>query len=221
MRLIADRGIMSVAPENTVAAFAACAERKVTAFRTSAGLLADGTLVCIADTTLGRTTNLSGAWSGRTFSEIRRADAGAWYSRTFRFERVPELVSVLSLAAQMGVEVFVELHDSARTCDLVDAVEASLRAAPAAEVTLFSADARVLAELARRGTNATLGIAVDANPDLGKGDTVTEGGLVRAALTANPANVERLNALGVDVYYDEVDGSADPTWNLTGLIRQM
>lgn len=106
-RIFAHRGASSLAPENTIAAFAKAAEIGARWCELDLGVMADGTLIVIHDDTVDRTTNSSGRWENWGYSELRRLDAGAWFSPTYRFERIPELADVVSFAngSRMGLNV--------------------------------------------------------------------------------------------------------------------
>ena len=93
--IAAHRGASRYAPENTMAAFrlaetmgADCIELDVRATR-------DGRLVALHDETVNRTTNGKGLADELTFGEIRKLDAGGWFSPAFSGERVPSVEEVL------------------------------------------------------------------------------------------------------------------------------
>lgn len=86
-RNIAHRGARSLAPENTMAAFAKALEVGADGVETDVSVTADGELILVHDTTLNRTTNVARLFPGRqhnflhTFrlAEIQRLDAGSWF----------------------------------------------------------------------------------------------------------------------------------------------
>ncbi|QDT80966.1 putative glycerophosphoryl diester phosphodiesterase 1 [Gimesia maris] len=97
--IVAHRGLLRVAPENTLANFRACLELRL-GFEFDVQRSKDGHLVCIHDSTLNRTTNGSGKVADLTLAEIRQLDAGSWFDPRFQGERVPTVEEVLQLAAQ-------------------------------------------------------------------------------------------------------------------------
>ncbi len=97
--IVAHRGLLRVAPENTLANFRACLELRL-GFEFDVQRSKDGHLVCIHDSTLNRTTNGSGKVAELTLAEIRQLDAGSWFDPRFQGERVPTVEEVLQLAAQ-------------------------------------------------------------------------------------------------------------------------
>ncbi len=70
------RGAMSLAPENTLAAFAMAREVGADGVEFDAQLSADGELVIIHDHTLERTTDGHGAVSNHSLAELKQLDAG-------------------------------------------------------------------------------------------------------------------------------------------------
>lgn len=102
---VAHRGDSHNHPENTAAAFAA-------AVRLGAGMIefdvrqaADGTLVCIHDETLDRTTDAGGILGTGVrvadcdATDLARLDAGAWKGERHRGQRIPSLAAALRLMA--------------------------------------------------------------------------------------------------------------------------
>ncbi len=86
---IAHRGASKEMPENTVAAFRRAIEQKADAIELDVRATKDGTLVCMHDKTLDRTTSGSGPVEEITFEELRKLDAGSWHSEETAGERVP------------------------------------------------------------------------------------------------------------------------------------
>lgn len=72
--VVGHRGLPRELPENTLAAFTACLERRV-GFELDVRRSADGHLVCLHDETLDRTTDGSGPVAGKTLAELRSLDA--------------------------------------------------------------------------------------------------------------------------------------------------
>ena len=129
-RIYAHRGASTLAPENTIAAFAKASEIGARWCECDVGVMADGTLLIIHDDTVDRTTNSSGSWDSWGYGELRRLDAGAWFSPTYRFERIPELADVVSFAnaTQMGFNFELKPRAAGKRRDtLIENVEVALR----------------------------------------------------------------------------------------------
>lgn len=97
--VVAHRGLLQHAPENTLANFRACLELKL-GFEFDVERTKDGHLVCIHDGTVNRTTNGTGQVADLTLEELRRLDAGSWFDPRFAGERVPTVEEVLVLLAE-------------------------------------------------------------------------------------------------------------------------
>lgn len=97
--IVAHRGLLRHAPENTLANFRACLELRI-GFEFDVERTKDGHLVCIHDSTVDRTTNGIGKVSALTLAEIREFDAGSWFDEKFAGEKVPTVDEVLQLIAE-------------------------------------------------------------------------------------------------------------------------
>jgi glycerophosphoryl diester phosphodiesterase len=103
-----------VAPENTVPSFRAAIAEGAAGVELDIRQTADGALVCLHDAGLARTTNGRGPVREHTLAEIRRLDAGAWFtcngSAPYRGRgvRVPTLTEALD-ALPRGAIVDVEV----------------------------------------------------------------------------------------------------------------
>src|SRR5690242_15524939 len=73
--IVAHRGLLRHAPENTLANFRACLELRL-GFEFDVQRTEDGHLVCIHDETVDRTTDGTGTVAGMTLEQLRRLDAG-------------------------------------------------------------------------------------------------------------------------------------------------
>ena len=128
--VIAHRGMSSLAPENTMAAFVKCIDYGVSSFEFDVDVIADGSVIVIHDNRLDRTTDGKGGYYNLQFKDIRKLDAGNWFSPTYKFERIPELVSVVELLNSTGLEANLEIKPSKAGFELrnvlVDGIVASL-----------------------------------------------------------------------------------------------
>lgn len=97
--IVAHRGLLLHAPENTLANFRACLELRL-GFEFDVERTKDGHLVCIHDSMVDRTTNGTGKVSEQTLAQIRELDAGSWFDPKFAEEKVPTVDEVLGLVAE-------------------------------------------------------------------------------------------------------------------------
>lgn len=106
--LVAHRGASGVAPEHTIAAYEAALAAGADALGLDVRLSADDQLVVIHDGRLERTTDGHGAVHERTVRELKRLDAGRWFGRAFRGQRIQTLGEVLERfreRAAFGIEL--------------------------------------------------------------------------------------------------------------------
>ena len=97
--VVAHRGLLRHAPENTLANFRACLELRL-GFEFDVQRTKDGHLVVIHDAAVDRTTDGTGRVAELTLAEVRRLDAGSWFDPRFAGERVPTVEKVLKLVAE-------------------------------------------------------------------------------------------------------------------------
>lgn len=186
LRVIAHRGHSAVAPENTLAAVRAAIEVGADMVEIDVSLSADGQLVVIHDETLDRTTDGSGEVAGTTLAEIRRLDAGSWFSPAFAGEGVPTLDEVLA-EVERRVLLNVEIKSEAVQRGIVDKVAAAIRSRRMTGEVIVSSFAPTALEQMRDAA-PEIRTAVLFNPDYhAGGDAVA---IVRG-LGASAFNVKR------------------------------
>ena len=95
--LIAHRGLLRHAPENTLPAFASCLEFGM-GFELDIRTTKDGKLVVLHDATLERTTDgPARPLTEFTWNQLREFDAGSWFDPRFAGLRVPSLEETFAL----------------------------------------------------------------------------------------------------------------------------
>lgn len=88
------RGAMALAPMNTMAAFERAMAQGADGIELDVHLSRDGQLVVIHDDTVDATTDGRGEVADLTLDELKRLDAGAWFSAAFAGQRLPTLDEV-------------------------------------------------------------------------------------------------------------------------------
>ena len=111
--VIAHRGASLAAPENTMAAFRKAAAMGAECIETDLHLSRDGRLVVLHDATLNRTTNGDGLVKNFTYAELRKLDAGSWFSEEFKGERMPTVEDLLDFAGQTDLSLYLEIKGGA------------------------------------------------------------------------------------------------------------
>lgn len=108
MLVLAHRGSSAQAPENTMAAFELALEVGAHGLELDVYLSKDEEIVVIHDPTLERTTNGSGPVEQHTLEELKRLDAGSWFSPEFQGESIPTLRQVCELVKEQDLWLNIE-----------------------------------------------------------------------------------------------------------------
>jgi glycerophosphoryl diester phosphodiesterase len=122
---VAHRGYSTVAPENTLPAFAAAVRAGATLVEFDVRVTRDGVPVVIHDRTVNRTTDGHGRVWDLTYDEVAALDAGSWFGAGFTGLRVPSLAETLDLLAPAPVDLLLEIKPPA-TLDEVKSIVAQL-----------------------------------------------------------------------------------------------
>ncbi|MGQ0632054.1 MAG: glycerophosphodiester phosphodiesterase [Sporichthyaceae bacterium] len=94
-KIAAHRGGTEAAPEHTLAAFTHMINRKADAVEMDILFTRDNEAIVFHDSTLDKRTNCSGPVSRKTLSQIKKCDAGSWFSPKFKGERIQTLKEAL------------------------------------------------------------------------------------------------------------------------------
>lgn len=95
---VGHRGVMSQAPENTLASFRLALDMDVDYLEMDLYLSKDDSIMVIHDATVNKTTNGSGLVNSLTYAQLRDLDAGSKFSSIYKGEKIPTLYEVLMLA---------------------------------------------------------------------------------------------------------------------------
>jgi len=109
MITIAHRGASAVAPENTLAAFKEAVRLGADMIELDVRLCSDGTIVVFHDRDLTRTTDGTGPVEDLTLAELKRLDAGSWFSERFKGERIPTLEEAIQAISSSRIELCIEI----------------------------------------------------------------------------------------------------------------
>lgn len=123
--IIAHRGAMAYAPENTIASFRIALELGANALELDLRQTKDGRLIVIHDASVNRTTNGKGNVDDYSFETIRDLDAGSWFDKKFNFERIPELQEVINMLSD-SVFIIKELKEGNETYNKIEEKVVSL-----------------------------------------------------------------------------------------------
>ena len=107
--IFAHRGSAGTHPENTMAAYIEAEKVGAEGLEIDVHLTKDNQLAVIHDNTVNRTTNGSGMVRDYTLAELKKLDAGSWFSPSFQQERIPTLEEVLKFIQNNNMILNIEL----------------------------------------------------------------------------------------------------------------
>lgn len=96
-KIIGHRGASGLSPENTLVSIKKAIDLNADIIEIDVHQTKDSVIVVIHDETVDRTTNGEGRVRDLTFREIKILDAGSWFNKKFKNERIPSLEEVLAL----------------------------------------------------------------------------------------------------------------------------
>lgn len=124
--IIAHRGAPLLAPENTLPAMRAAAEKGAKWVEIDVKLTKDLKPVILHDDKVDRTTNGTGFLAGLTFEEVRRLDARASFGEEFAGIQIPTFEELIETVLELDVGLQVELKPTPG--DDIDTAEIALKA---------------------------------------------------------------------------------------------
>ncbi len=111
--VFAHRGFSGEFPENTMVAFQKAIQVKADLIELDVTLSEDREIVVIHDDDLDRTTKLVGNVRKFEAKILNELDAGSWFSRKFRKEKIPLLKDVFRLIQKSKTDLNIEIKSTA------------------------------------------------------------------------------------------------------------
>jgi glycerophosphoryl diester phosphodiesterase len=108
-QIIGHRGVAGLAPENTLASFSMAAEMGLNWVEFDTHRCLSGEWIVIHDETLQRTTNGTGLIAETAYAELKRFDAGNWFSPQFKNVQIPSLKETLVHLQNLGLHPNIEI----------------------------------------------------------------------------------------------------------------
>ena len=109
--LSAHRGDRKRYPENTIPAFESAIKLGVDMIETDVHMTEDKELIIMHDHSLMRTTGFDGLTSRMKLQEIKKLDAGSWFSEKFSNVEVPTVEEFIALIDRSNILINWELKD--------------------------------------------------------------------------------------------------------------
>lgn len=127
VQITGHRGAAGLAPENTLAAFRKAIELRLDAIEFDVQRTTDGYLVVFHDDELDRVTNGKGLMRERTLASLKALDAGSWFNKAFKDERIPTLHELFNLMRDNDLLLYLEMKDPSLFPGMEEEVAALIR----------------------------------------------------------------------------------------------
>lgn len=126
--LIAHRGCLQLAPENTFAAMRLSQQLGLNWVEVDANLLGDGSLAVFHDQLLSRLSSREESLLSLTAADLDGIDVGSHFSAEFSEERIPSLESMLKFLTEhkMGLNLEIKRYESFSARAIVEPTIAAL-----------------------------------------------------------------------------------------------
>ncbi|WP_325167748.1 glycerophosphodiester phosphodiesterase family protein, partial [Staphylococcus cohnii] len=92
---IAHRGASGSTPEHTFVAYDKAIELDADYIEVDLQMTKDNKLIAMHDSKVDRTTDNTGYVKDKNISQIKKLDAGSWFDKKYKNEKVPELAEIL------------------------------------------------------------------------------------------------------------------------------
>lgn len=116
--MIAHRGFLGLAPENTMTAFALAYQMGARHLETDIQISSDGVPVLIHDATVDRTTDGTGNVKDLTLAQLQALDAGSAFSARFASTQIPKFEDLVKFAVVRGVKLHPEIKGYRNQSDI-------------------------------------------------------------------------------------------------------
>jgi glycerophosphoryl diester phosphodiesterase len=160
--VIGHRGAAGEAPENTLASFQLALAQGADGIELDIHLTKDGEIVVCHDPTIDRTTNGNGYIVEMEADEIKRFDAGGWFSQAYAGESIPTLTEVFELvpdSIMINIEIKYAYQGQLETL-LLDFLRKRNRLE---HVVISSFDHKCMQRIKKAETAAKVGLLYAAN----------------------------------------------------------
>ena len=117
MEITAHRGASVKYPENTMSAFVGAKELGADWIELDVQQTKDKQIVVSHDTNLGRVTGVNRDIIDMNYSEIEKLDAGSFFNKKFKGEKIPLLSDVLKYAKENNIRLNIELKPTGEEVD--------------------------------------------------------------------------------------------------------
>ncbi len=126
LEVTAHRGASVFYPENTMSAFRGAKKLGADWIELDVQETKDGKVIVIHDTNFKRTANLNKNTWELTYDEVEKLDAGSFFSKKYKNEKIPLLEKVVEFAKENNIKLNIEIkptgHERALEKSVVDII---------------------------------------------------------------------------------------------------
>ena len=97
-KIIGHRGAAGLAPENTLSSIKKAYKSGLVFIEIDVKVTKDNIPILLHDDTIDRTTNKLGKCSNYNFDELSNLDAGSWFNKKYKNEKILSLVDCIKFA---------------------------------------------------------------------------------------------------------------------------
>jgi len=108
-KIIGHRGAAGLAPENTLSSIKKAYKSGLVFIEIDVKVTKDNIPILLHDDTIDRTTNKLGKCSNYNFDELSNLDAGSWFNKKYKNEKILSLVDCIKFANKKKIGLNIEL----------------------------------------------------------------------------------------------------------------
>lgn len=163
IKMIAHRGMSSLAPENTLEAIELAASYKFGMVEFDISETRDGRFVVMHDSSVDRTTNGTGEISELTYEQIKsyNIDGGNGYDKWYKNTKVPSLEEALKVCKKHNLTPLIHIKNVSGTSQLLKVIK---KAGFSKKAILCSSNTNTLLQIKKANTKIKLMIVVSREP---------------------------------------------------------
>ena len=215
---IAHRGMMALAPENTIPAYKMAGIAGFHGAECDVQFTSDKVAVLIHDNTINRTSNGTGEVKNMTYAQLLQYDFGGWFDAAFTGTKIPTFTEYLLLCKRLSITPYVEIKTVNATYMTVPEVverllEIANECAMANSIVWTSYGFGFLEEIQKHIPNAKCILLAGSN-DIDSALSllalhVTNGSLQVLASAATPETISKCKQAGAPLYIAQLDAEND------------
>lgn len=163
LKLINHRGFNTIAPENTLPAFALSAKKGYKYVECDIRYTSDNVPVILHDSTIDRTSNGTGNVADMTLDQLLEYDFGSWKSETYVGTKIPTFEQFILLCKRLGLKAYVEIKTTATASQAQTVVSIINKYNMMNDVTLIAFGITDIKALIDAGATCDLGLLVSSD----------------------------------------------------------